>query len=86
MKTIVNVFGNLTRLKILSCLVNQSKNVSQLIKTCNLSQSAVSQHLEKLRKLELVKTEKKGREIYYQLTKKQAGKIAKQLLIFIKKL
>lgn len=86
MKTLVNVFGNLTRLKILSCLINKPKNVSELIKTCNLSQSAVSQHLEKLRKVKLLKTEKKGREIYYQLTKKQAGKIAKQLLIFIKKL
>lgn len=86
MEKLANIFGNLTRLKILSCLINKPKNVSQLIKTCHLSQSAVSQHLEKLRAVKLVKTEKKGREIYYQLTKKQAGKIAKQLLIFIKKL
>ncbi len=86
MEKAINIFGNLIRLKILSCLTKKSKNVTQLIKTCNLSQSAVSQHLEKLRKLGLVKTEKKGREVYYQLTKKQAGKIAKQLLIFIKKL
>ncbi len=86
MEQLASIFGNLTRLKILSCLINKPKNVSQLIKTCNLSQSAVSQHLEKLRAIKLVKTEKKGREIYYQLTKKQAGKIAKQLLIFIKKL
>lgn len=86
MENLANIFGNLTRLKILSCLINQPKNVTQLIKNCNLSQSAVSQHLEKLRKLKLVKAEKKGREVYYQLTRKQAGKIAQQLLIFIKKI
>ncbi len=86
MEKLANIFGNLTRLKILSCLINKPKNVSQLIKTCHLSQSAVSQHLEKLREAKLVKTGKKGREFYYQLTEKQAGKIAKQLLIFIKKL
>lgn len=86
MESLINIFGNSTRLKILSCLIKKPKNVTQLIKNCRLSQSAVSQHLEKLRKVKLVKAQKKGREVYYQLTKKQAGQIAQQLLIFIKKL
>ncbi len=81
----LSIFKSLPRLKILCCL-KKKRTVNQLIKVCNLSQSAVSQHLEKLREANLVITEKKGRFIFYQLKNQLAGKIAKQLLVLLKKL
>lgn len=80
---LLKAFSSLPRIKLLVCLEKGKKNVSQLIKVCQLSQSAVSQHLKKLKKLSLVKTEKRGREIFYELKNKQAAKIAKQLLVFL---
>ena len=82
---LLKAFSSLPRIKLLVCLENGKKNVSQLIKVCQLSQSAVSQHLEKLRKILLVDCEKKGREVYYFLKNKKAAVIAKQLLVFLKK-
>ncbi|MCX7881410.1 MAG: metalloregulator ArsR/SmtB family transcription factor [Patescibacteria group bacterium] len=78
------VFGSSIRLKLLSCLKEKPKTVSQLIKTCGLSQSAVSQHLIKLKKFNLVINQKKGRKIYYQLSKKSLGKISQKLLVLLK--
>lgn len=80
------IFGSTTRLKILACLKEKSKTVSELIKTCGLSQSAVSQHLTKLRELKLVSCKKKGRESYYQLTQKSLGLLSYQLLVYLKKI
>ena len=83
---VLRAFISLPRIKILNCLGKDKKNVSQLMKVCQLSQSAVSQHLAKLKKLSLVKTEKKGKQIFYFLTNKQTAKIANQLLVFLKKI
>lgn len=80
------VFGSSTRLKLLTCLKEKPKNVSELIKNCGLSQSAVSQHLNKLKSLNLVKSQKKGKEIYYQLTKKSLGELSQKLLVYLKNL
>lgn len=77
MKTLVlSALANKVRLKLITCLSKGPKNVSQLIGNCGLAQSAVSQHLEKLRAAGLVKTKRKGKEIYYELTSKKTAKIS----------
>jgi len=80
------IFGSTPRLKLLTCLKNSPKNVSQLIKNCGLSQSAVSQHLAKLKSLNLITCEKKGKEVYYRLKKKSLSVIAQKLLVILKKI
>lgn len=80
------VFGSTTRLKLLTCLKDKPKSVGELIKNCGLSQSAVSQHLAKLKVLNLVRNTKKGRENYYQLSKKSLGEISQKLLVYLKNL
>ena len=80
------IFGSTARLKLLACLKERSKKVGELIKTCGLSQSSVSQHLSKLKSLKIVKCQKKGREIYYQLVKKSIGEISQKLSFYLKKL
>lgn len=81
---ILSIFGNTSRLKLLICLDRGEKNVTELIKNCGLSQSAVSQHLEKLRNAKFVSTERQGKEIIYKLTTKKSAKIAKELIGFEK--
>ncbi len=80
------IFGSTARLKLLTCLREKSKNVSELIKTCGLTQSAVSQHLAKLKSLKIVRCKKKERKVYYQLAKKSIGEVAQKLLVYLKNL
>ncbi|MDO8269605.1 MAG: metalloregulator ArsR/SmtB family transcription factor [Candidatus Levybacteria bacterium] len=80
---ILSSLANHTRLKLLICLSESEKNVTQLIGNCGLSQSAVSQHLEKLRNAGLVTTKKIGKEVYYSLTHSKTGSLSKKILSFI---
>ncbi|NMC77485.1 MAG: winged helix-turn-helix transcriptional regulator [Candidatus Methanofastidiosa archaeon] len=77
---IPSVFSNLTRLKLIICLDKGEKNVSDLINNCGLSQSAISQHLEKLRKANLVFTRRDGKEIFYNLKYKKTVEISKKII------
>lgn len=77
---IISSFSNTTRLKLLICLGKNDKNVTDLIKNCGLSQSAVSQHLEKLKSAGLVTCSRKGKEMIYTLRNKKVSNIAKELL------
>ncbi len=79
---ILSSFSNETRLKLLLCLSKGEKNVTELIGNCGLSQSAVSQHLEKLRSSGLVQTKKVGKEVYYSLVHKKAAELSSELLSF----
>lgn len=81
-----DILGSTARLKLLSCLKEKPRNVSELIRNCGLTQSAVSQHLAKLRLFKIVVSQKKGREVYYRLTTKSWGELAQQLLTYLEKL
>jgi Predicted transcriptional regulators len=83
---ILRAFSSLPRIKLLRCLKEKEKNVGELIKNCGLSQSAVSQHLKKLKNWGLVSCYKQGKEVYYKLNKKNAAEIAEKLLVFYKHL
>jgi ArsR family transcriptional regulator, virulence genes transcriptional regulator len=77
---IYSAFGNKVRTKLIFCLSKKPKNVTELIHSCTLSQSAVSQHLCKLKKSGIVKTQKEGKEIWYSLKYKKAADISQLLL------
>lgn len=80
----LRVFGSLPRLKIMMCLGKGPKNVGQLIKNCGLSQSAVSQHLTKLKVAGVLKCNCKGRERIYELKNQKAAEISSYLYDLIK--
>jgi len=77
---IYSAFGNQIRTKLMLCLASKPKNVTELISNCGLAQSAVSQHLAKLKLSGLVETKKEGKEVYYSLKYKKAAEIAKLLI------
>lgn len=80
---ILSSLSNETRLRLILCLSKGEKNVTDLIGNCSLSQSAVSQHLEKLRKANLVKTRRIGKEIYYSLVFGKSSELSDEILSFI---
>ncbi|WP_373085130.1 ArsR/SmtB family transcription factor [Sneathiella sp.] len=59
--------SNKHRLLILCNLVETERSVGELEKIVGLSQSALSQHLARLRKEEVVKTRRDAQTIYYSL-------------------
>ena len=61
------ILGDSTRIKILSVLMDNELNVSQICESINLNTSAVSHQLRILRQSYLVKSRRVGKEIYYSL-------------------
>ncbi|WP_380055387.1 ArsR/SmtB family transcription factor [Falsihalocynthiibacter sp. SS001] len=60
------------RLKVLCNLLGEEKSVQTLTEICELSQPAMSHHLAKLRKADLVGTRRDGQTIYYRVASKEA--------------
>ncbi len=54
------------RLRILLCVGNGKKSVTQIVEELSLSQPLVSHHLKELKRALLVKVERNGPFIYYQ--------------------
>ncbi len=79
---ILGAISNPVRLKMLCCLSNGKMQVGELVDKCGLAQSAVSQHLIKLKSAGLVKDERRGKYIYYSIENLKAAKIAKSLSEF----
>lgn len=69
------MFGDTTRVKILSCLQIRDMYVGELAETLNMSDSAVSHQLRVLRSSKLVKGTKEGKEVKYSLDDDHVTKI-----------
>lgn len=79
----LKLLGNGNRLRILCQLVDgPDKSVNCLAQTLNLSQSALSQHLAKMREDGLITGKRDAQTIYYSLSDKNA----EQLLSVLKSL
>ena len=77
--------ANAKRLMILCQLVSSEKSVSELSEIVGLSQSALSQHLAKMRTAKLVTAEKRGQMVYYRLSSMEAHALLSTLyLIYCK--
>jgi ArsR family transcriptional regulator, zinc-responsive transcriptional repressor len=67
------------RLRILLSLGNGKKTVSAIVEQMNLSQPLVSHHLKELRRCLLVKVERKGLFVYYEIADERIIGIIRQL-------
>ena len=65
--SMLRALGNGARLKVLCELVNGERSAGELVKASGLSQSALSQHLAKLREENIVETRRDGQTIFYRL-------------------
>jgi ArsR family transcriptional regulator, virulence genes transcriptional regulator len=74
------------RLKVLCELAGGEKCVGDLVKASRLSQSALSQHLARLRSDGLVTTRREAQTIYYRIADSRADRVVKLLVeIFCRK-
>lgn len=71
--------ANENRLMIMCALAESELSVGELNERIDLSQSALSQHLARLRAQELVLTRRKGQTIYYSLPETEALDIIRLL-------
>jgi len=67
------------RLRILLSLCNGRKTVSTIVEEMNLSQPLVSHHLKELRRCLLVKVERKGLFVYYEIADERIIDIIRRL-------
>jgi DNA-binding transcriptional ArsR family regulator len=63
------------RLRILLCVHAGKKSVSGIVEALNLSQPLVSHHLKELRRALLVKVERRGPFVYYEIADTRILKI-----------
>ena len=77
--TLLKSMCNEHRLLILCQLVPGEKTVSELQENSGQRQTAVSQHLARLRKDELVQTRRDGKNIYYSLAGKEVSAVLETL-------
>lgn len=71
--------ANTKRLMVLCNLLQGELSVGQLAEAVELGQTALSQHLGKLRALKLVGTRRDGQTIYYRLASDEVREILKTL-------
>jgi ArsR family transcriptional regulator, virulence genes transcriptional regulator len=76
---LLKAMGNERRLLILCQLAGGEKSVGELEHAIDLSQSALSQHLARLRKDGLVRTRRKAQTIYYSIDSAAAAAVMKTL-------
>ncbi len=75
---VCKAIGNKERLSLILCL-EKEKSVNDLLKLCQLSQSALSQHLKVLRDNKIVSTRREGKNIFYQTKDKKFITVSKLL-------
>ncbi|NIA70123.1 helix-turn-helix transcriptional regulator [Pelagibius litoralis] len=72
---LLKAMGNERRLVILCHLSEREHSVTELCRLVGLSQSALSQHLAKLRRDSLVKTRRNAQTVLYSVASPDVGKM-----------
>lgn len=72
---LLKTLANPSRLLVLCALVTREHTAGELENLVGLSQSAVSQHLAKLRESHIVSTRREAQSIYYALSDESAKRI-----------
>ena len=76
---LLKALSNESRLRVLCQLVEGEQSVGELERVVGLSQSALSQHLARLRREQLVRTRRQAQTIYYSLNGSDATRIIEAL-------
>lgn len=76
---ILKMLSHKARLLVLCDLVGSERTAGELVESSGLSQSALSQHLAKLRQEHLVETRRDGQTIHYRLANGKTAKLIETL-------
>ena len=75
MAELFKVFGDSTRMKIISALLQDELCVGEIAEITNSTQSAISHQLRVLKQSKLVKFRKEGKIVYYSLADEHVSEI-----------
>lgn len=64
----LSLLGDSSRLSIIIYLMEKEANVSEITNHLKLSQPTISHHLRILKNAKILKSQKKGKEVYYSLS------------------
>lgn len=76
---IMDILSHEKRLCLLCILSDGPKNIGELIENLGISQSLVSQFALKMKDQGILKSEKKGKEVYYELADEKVIQVLKAL-------
>ena len=71
-------FSDSTRIRILYCLIDNERSVSEIANLLNMNQSAISHQLRVLKNSKLIKNRRDGKTIYYSLDDNHVHNIISQ--------
>jgi DNA-binding transcriptional ArsR family regulator len=77
--TLLKSLANPSRLLVLCALVTREHTAGELEELTGLSQSAISQHLARLRDEQIVGTRREAQRIYYSLTSAEVRTVIETL-------
>lgn len=80
-EALLKSLANANRLQILCALVAGEKTAGTLGSCVDLSQSALSQHLAKLREAGIVSADKRGTHVYYRICNLEAQAVLSTLYL-----
>lgn len=72
---IIKLLGHRERLMILETLGGGERTVSELCRACGLGQAICSQHLRRLRALDVVSCRKDGQNVHYRIIEPRVRRI-----------
>jgi ArsR family transcriptional regulator, virulence genes transcriptional regulator len=80
-EAMLKLLANAKRLMILCHLVKGEKSVGELANLVGLSHSALSQHLAKMRALDMLEATKKSQSVYYRISNPEVEAILSTLYL-----
>jgi len=81
---VLNICSNAKRLKVVVALSEGEQSVKQLAHQVDISQSALSQHLAKMREAGVVETRRHGLVVYYRLAMPHLIGLLEEVVLFVK--
>ncbi|MEW5948205.1 MAG: ArsR/SmtB-type metalloregulator TsoR [Thermodesulfobacteriota bacterium] len=83
LSAICKALSDENRLRILMAISREKKSVSQIVEELGLSQPLVSHHLKELRRNLLLKVERSGPFVYYEIADGEVLQIIKKLNVLV---
>lgn len=80
---VLNIVANAKRLEVVLTLSSGEQSVTQLASQIDISQSALSQHLAKMREAGVVEARRRGLAVYYRLAMPEIIGILKEVERFL---
>ncbi|NQU60697.1 MAG: winged helix-turn-helix transcriptional regulator [Rhodospirillales bacterium] len=77
---IFHLLGDPTRLRIVTCCLEEPRNVGDIAETVGASASLVSHHLRLLKAARLVRANRSGKQVFYVAADEHVQRILKDMM------